>query len=558
MYKISAKLMDQLKENLPGLREEAIKMFSNWDCYYAGTLFYSDEELYALLPSSTFEYLTISKRVYLDKELVEYWLDRLPFEYIKYIVMYTAINAVKQLDSAVTAMLGGGVGGTGTPNTVPLWTGTSTLGSSPITAVGGFVGIGTTSPTATFNINDATGTAYSHIIDIEDYAGSNVMSAYAASGQDFITFGSTTTYGVKPITMNGGFLSVNGGGGVAAYFGLSSANVPIDYTNRFDIYNPYYGTHSLMVNYQGNVGINTANPVNGNLEVENTIVGQGNIALYTAATGAGAVNYGIYASAANAGTNYAGYFNGDVYTSGSYLPSDSTLKTNFDSIHNCGSLLCRLKPCTFSYAANNRINLPGGMHYGLLAQDVQNVLPNIVRTIVQPAKKDTAGNIIDSAVSFKAVNYTELVPILVKAYQDQQQAASAQQKSIDSLRNVLNSMKQCIERLCANKAQRPSSDSSNNTQSVTLSSINSPVLYQNTPNPFTIGTKINYYLPEGTQGAMMLFYDMYGNKIKEVELRQNGFGTINVTPDNLKDGVYSYSLIINGQVIDTKKMVLQK
>ena len=84
--------MEQLKENLPNLREEVIKTFSNWDCYYAGTLFYSDEELYTLLHSSTFEYLTISKRIYLDKELSEYWLDRLPFEYIKYIVKHTLLR----------------------------------------------------------------------------------------------------------------------------------------------------------------------------------------------------------------------------------------------------------------------------------------------------------------------------------------------------------------------------------------------------------------------------------------------------------------------------------
>jgi len=125
---------------------------------------------------------------------------------------------------------------------------------------GGKVGIGTTSPAAHFDLNDATGTAYSNIIGIEDYAGNNVMSAYAASGQDFITFGSTTAYGVKPVTINGGFLSVNGGGGVAAYLGISSANVATDYTNRFDIYNPYDGTHSFIVNYQGNVGIGTASP----------------------------------------------------------------------------------------------------------------------------------------------------------------------------------------------------------------------------------------------------------------------------------------------------------
>lgn len=98
-----------------------------------------------------------------------------------------------------------------------------------------------------------------------------------------------------------------------------------------------------------------------------------------------------------------------------------------------------------------------------------------------------------------------------------------------------------------------------NVQDVTLSGLaDAPLLYQNIPNPFTVGTKINYYLPKSTMGASMVFYDSYGNQIKTVELSQTGNGTLNITPDNLTNGIYSYSLIVNGNVIDTKRMVLQK
>ena len=99
--------------------------------------------------------------------------------------------------------------------------------------------------------------------------------------------------------------------------------------------------------------------------------------------------------------------------------------------------------------------------------------------------------------------------------------------------------------------------SGNNTIDVTLS--NSAMLYQNTPNPFgSSGTKISYYIPENTMGATMVFYDMYGGKLKDVQLTQTGMGTININPSQLSNGVYSYSLVINGQVVDTKKMVFAK
>ena len=306
------------------------------------------------------------------------------------------------------------------------------------------------------------------------------------------------------------------------------------------------------------MGVGTQNPdMYSQLDVEAT--GQTNIALYTNATGSGNNNnYGIYASASNATNNYAGYFNGDVYTTGSYLPSDATIKSNIDSITNCSNILCRLKPRTFNYNTNIAgMNLPTGTHYGLIAQDVQTVLPNIVKTIVQPAVKDTSGKIIDSSVSFKAVNYTEIVPILVKAYQEQK-------TTIDSLRNMLTSLQSCITSLCDSshdrKAFHEPTPQGGGLAGATIDVIlsNSAVLYQNTPNPFSSGTKINYYLPEGTVGALIVFYDMYGNKMKEVQLQQTGMGTLNITPDNLSNGMYSYSLIINGQLVDTKKMVLQK
>jgi hypothetical protein len=49
------------------------------------------------------------------------------------------------------------VTGSGTTNTVPVFTGTSTVGNSPITVSGGNVGIGTTSPGSTFQVFGSVG-----------------------------------------------------------------------------------------------------------------------------------------------------------------------------------------------------------------------------------------------------------------------------------------------------------------------------------------------------------------------------------------------------------------
>ena len=77
--------------------------------------------------------------------------------------------------------------------------------------------------------------------------------------------------------------------------------------------------------------------------------------------------------------------------------------------------------------------------------------------------------------------------------------------------------------------------------------------------PFDGSTVIRYYIPENIQmEAYMVFYDSYGNEIKKVEIKETGAGKIEANAQNLAAGIYSYSLIVNGKVVDTKKMMKNK
>ncbi|MDD3877817.1 MAG: PKD domain-containing protein [Bacteroidales bacterium] len=82
-------------------------------------------------------------------------------------------------------------------------------------------------------------------------------------------------------------------------------------------------------------------------------------------------------------------------------------------------------------------------------------------------------------------------------------------------------------------------------------------LGQNIPNPFSNTTLIPYYLPENTSHAAICVYDISGKKIYETVL-QNDKGTISLTLDNFKAGIYLYSLIIDNKPIQTKRMVIIK
>ena len=238
----------------------------------------------------------------------------------------------------------------------------------------------------------------------------------------------------------------------------------------------------------------------------------------------------------------------DVYGSGtlsaSYTTSDSNLKTAITPLKKQGdalSIIERLKGVSYNYKkAVISDSGMAGTHYGFIAQQVAQVLPNVVKT-------DGHGR--------EGVAYTEIIPFLVEGMKEQQH-------TIDSLTSTLQNIQACLNQICSATGNNNLNNNGNTTtqvQDVTLSGNgDAPLLYQNIPNPFSTSTKINYYLPEGTQGATIVFYDNYGNKMKEVQLGQTGNATLNLNPENLSNGVYSYSLVVNGKVVDTKRMILQK
>ena len=83
-------------------------------------------------------------------------------------------------------------------------------------------------------------------------------------------------------------------------------------------------------------------------------------------------------------------------------------------------------------------------------------------------------------------------------------------------------------------------------------------LEQNAPNPFNQNTMINYSLPEKAGNAVINITDMNGKVIKTVALTEKGKGQLVLEAGQLAAGTYRYSLIVNGKLLDTKKMVLTK
>ena len=85
------------------------------------------------------------------------------------------------------------------------------------------------------------------------------------------------------------------------------------------------------------------------------------------------------------------------------------------------------------------MNLPEGQHYGLIAEDVEKVLPALVKqSKFETATDESSKNgTTTAAVDFKALNYTELIPIMIKGMQEQQAMIEKQQQQINELKQML-------------------------------------------------------------------------------------------------------------------------
>ena len=83
-------------------------------------------------------------------------------------------------------------------------------------------------------------------------------------------------------------------------------------------------------------------------------------------------------------------------------------------------------------------------------------------------------------------------------------------------------------------------------------------LAQNKPNPFTTSTSIEVAVPQSVRSATMFIYDMSGKQVRQIDIRERGKVSVAVTAEGLSAGMYLYSLIADGKVVSTKRMILTK
>jgi hypothetical protein len=445
----------------------------------------------------------------------------------------------------------------------------------------GFLGVGTNSPSYKFH-SEATGTAiygnstggYYGVYGGSTYAGvygSGTSYGVIGSG-NYGVYGGGSSYGLYG---SGGTYGVYGNGSSYGVYGNSSSNYGVYGSsgylgvygtgNSYGVYgnSGYLGTYGKGSSYglagEGNYGVSATGTSYGIWAQS----GDGYAFAGRSTNGQGANifstnNTGIVVGTDRTDKNWAAIFNGNVYAYGVYSGSDKALKKNIEPLGDAMQIIARLKPATYEFKHEGKLSglrLPGGKHYGLIAQELEEVLPSLVKTSTfytdmsadgQAATSDSSKTKVTAEpkkreqVELKSVNYIELIPIIVKGMQE---LYTDKDKKINDLQQQINELKAIVETL---------SKQEGNTRAFSTA-----FLKQNVPNPVNNNTVISYYIPDNAGYAQIKITDAKGRIVKTFSAAK-GEGQLNIKTGELPAGTYNYTLYISNKTVDTKQMVLMK
>ena len=220
------------------------------------------------------------------------------------------------------------------------------------------------------------------------------------------------------------------------------------------------------------------------------------ISVFGRTSGNASFSAGIYGEAPiTGGSCYAGYFDGDVITTGNYLPSS--------------------------------------LQHGFISQEMADVFPELTKDVTKPVfNKDGK---ITSEFTFKSINYVGLISVLTAAVQE--------------LNTELIQVRQDLDEYKANDAVR--GQIIQNTPAVNGYSIE-----QNVPNPFSDRTSIKFQLAPGVESATLSIFNLNGAFVRDYPLNGNT-GEVEILASEIGKGMYIYSLNQNGQEIISKRMIVK-
>jgi len=296
----------------------------------------------------------------------------------------------------------------------------------------------------------------------------------------------------------------------------------------------------LKVNSSGRVGIGMDPDATYNLKLSSAIFVSGSgypdIIIFSMPDGYGRAIYPSSNGQCKVGTSTKQFLSIHgmyIYQNGSLVSSDKRLKENFRSIEKPLEKLIQLNGMKYDFIKEKQDTLDSEKakfaklekdRMGFVAQDLEKIFPEAV--------------FYDEEIDRYYIEYNAIIPVIVEAMKEQQ-------AQIENLKNELADC--CKDNLKSGSINGTDGSNTNVTEAK---------LYQNTPNPFSIQTTIRFEIPETIQSAQMHICNMTGTLLKTITVNQTGSGNIIINANEFVAGMYLYSLVCDGKIVDTKQMLL--
>jgi hypothetical protein len=249
---------------------------------------------------------------------------------------------------------------------------------------------------------------------------------------------------------------------------------------------------------------------------------------------------------------YAGYFDGNVKVTGSLqgnvVNSADVNAKNTQTLRPINSALDGIASANpFMYIV--RIQVPdigAGMApdsttlTGTVAPISDPVVPfgkSYYALDVNAVKQSFPALIIEDAQGNEYVNYTQLVPILVQA--------------IKELKTELDDLKETVAASGTRKVNA-ATNIATNTLDEGWGSIS-----QNTPNPFTGQSTVRVSVPDDASDAYVDILTLNGASVKRIPV-SNGLSEVSLSSFEFAPGTYLYTLVVNGKVSETRRMIVNR
>jgi hypothetical protein len=218
---------------------------------------------------------------------------------------------------------------------------------------------------------------------------------------------------------------------------------------------------------------------------------------------------------------------------GAKIGSDARLKTNIRELPTIAERVASLRPVMYDFtrtsSGENVLENPAYQNrVGFIAQEVKELFPDLVEL---------------GENELYSLDYAGLIPYLTKVIQEQNARIEKLERQIDFAATFdIDMPNNAPQQAPATTMQTPTENN---------------ILFQNVPNPFNSVTTINYRLDDNVKNAKICIYNLTGKQLQCYDLpKTKGENAVEVRASSLQSGMYLYSLIVDGRLIDTKRMIL--